>query len=104
MLFMIARAPDPDAIVWPGRRLFAVVDAVAWPCLWAFVVLAVPAHTGSVGSAVVAIAAFAALSRVGRALLENERYRFTTWRWGRPMVAVLFIGLLLRVATWLSGG
>jgi hypothetical protein len=28
------RDPRPDAPDWPGRRLLAAVDAVAWPPMW----------------------------------------------------------------------
>ena len=34
MWLLVAREPRPDAPDWPGRRLLAAVDAVAWPLLW----------------------------------------------------------------------
>ncbi len=34
MWFVFARAPLPDAPYWPGRRLLALVDAIAWPVAW----------------------------------------------------------------------
>ena len=34
MWLVLTRAPLPDAPHWPGRRLLALVDAVAWPVGW----------------------------------------------------------------------
>lgn len=47
---------------------------------------------------VMAIATVSALGRVHRAVMVNERYYFTTWRWARVGLALLLIGLVLKVA------
>ena len=54
MWVIFARAPPPDAWVWPGRRALAFVDAVAWPVAWATFILAVPVPLGLVGQCVLA--------------------------------------------------
>jgi hypothetical protein len=30
--------------------------------------------------------------------LQNHRYHFTTWRWGRVALGLLLIGMVLKVA------
>jgi hypothetical protein len=46
------------------------------------------------------VAAFAAagLGRLHRALWENQRYWFTTWRWGKVLGAMLLIGAVLKLS------
>jgi hypothetical protein len=46
------------------------------------------------------VAAFAAagLGRLHRALWENQRYWFTTWRWGKVLGAMLRIGAVLKLS------
>ena len=34
----------------------------------------------------------------------NERYRFTTWVWGKRLAALLFVGVLLKLAQQISLG
>jgi hypothetical protein len=29
--------------------------------------------------------------------LENHRYHFTTWRWGRVAASVMLVGLVMKV-------
>lgn len=82
MWILFARAPKPDAAYWPGRRWLAALDAIVWPALWVVAVARAPVATGIVGSVVMAIAMVSAASRFHRALWHNERYWFTTWRWG----------------------
>ena len=36
------------------------------------------------------------------AVAENQRYRFTTWRWGRPIVVILVIGAVLKAVLQLA--
>ena len=82
---------------WPGRRLLASADAIAWPLLWAAAVLNAQASVGVVGPVVTAAAALIGLGRLRRAVWENHRYRFATWRWGKVVAALLFIGLVMKL-------
>lgn len=100
---IFARAPPPDAVVWPGRRALALVDAVAWPIVWAAFVAGWPASGGLVRYVALALCAVSALARAHRAVAQNHRYHFTTWRWGRRLVAVLAFGYALKMAVLLSG-
>jgi hypothetical protein len=98
MWLVLTRAPLPDARYWPGRRLLALVDAVAWPAAWIAVATRVPEPAGIVGPMVIAITVLSALGRVHRAALQNHRYHFTTWRWGRVALGMLLIGVVLKAA------
>jgi hypothetical protein len=98
MWLVLTRAPLPDAPYWPGRRLLALVDAVAWPAAWIALAMHLPKPAGIVGPMVIALAVLSALGRVHRAALQNHRYHFTTRRWGRVVAGLLLIGLLLKVA------
>lgn len=98
MWLIFARAPPSDVHVWPGRRALALVDAIAWPCAWAALVLELPAAAGVVGQAAVAYCVFAMLQRAHRAIALNHRYHFTTWQWGRCLALVLLFGYALKLA------
>ena len=98
MWLVFARAPLPDAPYWPGRRLLALVDAVAWPGAWIALVLHVPQPVGVVTPVAFALIVLIAFGRVYRAAWQNHRYHFTTWRWGRVVAALLLVGLTLSVA------
>lgn len=98
MWLLVARQPLPDAPYWPGRRLFAAVDAVAWPAAWVLLVQVSPWPLGIVGVVVTAWAVWAGLGRMRHAVWFNHRYRFTTWRWGRRLVAVLVFGAVIKLA------
>jgi hypothetical protein len=63
---------------------------------WAILVTQIPTSTGVVGPLIAAIALITGLGRVRRAVWQNHRYRFTTWRWGRIIAALLLAGLVLR--------
>jgi len=102
MWVIFARAPPPDAVVWPGRRALALVDAVAWPAGWAALVLGLPVSSGLAGPFALALCAASAVTRAHRAIARNHRYHFTTWRWGRRLVFVLAIGYALKLAVLLS--
>lgn len=102
MWVIFARAPPPDAWVWPGRRALAFVDAVAWPVAWAAFILGVPVPLGLVGQCVLAYCGVAALRRAHRAVVLNHRYHFTTWCWGRWAVLALAFGYALKLAALLS--
>ena len=98
MWILIARPPRPDATSWPGRRLLAALDAVAWPALIAATFTLAPISTGVVGPTFVGILVLIAMARLQQALWRNERYWFTTWRWGKVMVALLVVGVVLKLS------
>jgi hypothetical protein len=98
MGLIFIRHVRPDADVWPGRRLLAVLDAVAWPALWIYAIWNLPFHTGIAGELAIAIATFVALPRMLKAWTRNERYSFSTWRWGRVVVALILVGVALKIA------
>lgn len=103
MALIFVRQTRPDAHIWPGRRMLAVVDAVAWPALWICAIWSLPFHTGVAGQLAMAIAAFVAFSRVLKAWVRNERYSFSTWRWGRAVVALILVGVALKIAVATQG-
>lgn len=98
MWLILTRAPLPDVPYWPGRRLLALVDATGWPVAWIALAAHLPQPTGIAGPAIIAFAALSALGRAHRALWLNHRYRFTTWRWGRVVLGLLLLGLVLKMA------
>ena len=98
MWILFTPVPRPDAPYWPGRRWLAALDAIVWPAGWALVVAQAPMRTGIVGLVITASAAPFAVGRLQRALLRNERYRFTTWRWGKIVVGLVLLGLVIKVA------
>ena len=102
MALIFVRESRPNAHVWRGRRLLALLDAVAWPILWIFAVRQAPLETGVVGTVIVAAAVLVAGLRSVTALSQNQRYRFTTWRWGRIALVLIAVGLLLKLAVGLS--
>ena len=97
MWILFTPVPRPDAPYWPGRRWLAALDAVAWPATWALVVAQAPITMGIVGVLIIACAALFAASRLQQALLRNERYRFTTWRWGKVLMGLVLLGLIMRL-------
>ena len=99
MWLIFTRTPHPDATYWPGRRLLAAVDAVVWPGMCVLVVAHVPSRLGVMGLVVAAWAAWSGVARLHRALLQNHRYRFTTWRWGAGVIGLLLFGAFLKLAT-----
>lgn len=102
MWVIFARATPPDAVVWPGRRALAVVDAVAWPTAWAAFVLGLPVPGGVTGLFALALCAVSAFTRAHRAVAHNHRYHFTTWRWGRRLVFILAFGCAMKLAVLFS--
>lgn len=97
MWLLVAREPRPDAPDWPGRRMLSAVDAVVWPILWVLLIQRAPEPAGLVVPFVTALAVLLGLGRLHRAIWVNQRYWFTTWRWGKVMAAVLLIGAVLKV-------
>jgi hypothetical protein len=102
MWLMFARAPRPDAQVWPGRRALAVVDAVAWPGACALFLVGQSLAQGVATHVVLAGCMVAALRRVHRALARNHRYHFTAWRWGRWLAMALCFGFALKLTAVVS--
>jgi hypothetical protein len=98
MWLALTRAPLPDAPYWPGRRLLALADAVAWPAGWIALATQLPQPEGIVGPMVIALALWSGIGRVHRAAWHNHRYHFTTWHWGRGVAGLLLVGLVLKVA------
>ncbi|MBA3592141.1 hypothetical protein [Methylibium sp.] len=98
MWLLVAREPRPDAPSWPGRRVFAAVDAGIWPLLWVLVFRHAPEPVGLVGPFVAAMAVLCLVGRLHRAVWVNHRYRFTTWRWGKGLGALLLMGAVLKLA------
>ncbi len=98
MWIVMMPASRPDASVWSGRRELAVVDAVAWPLFWVWLLRHVPAPVGLVGAVGNAIALLSAILRVQRAIWMNHRYWFTTWRWGKVAVAMMLMGWAMRLS------
>jgi hypothetical protein len=99
MWLVLTRAPLPDAPYWPGRRLLALVDAVAWPAAWIAVATHLPQPAGIVGPVIIALAVLGTLGRAHRAAWHNRRYHFTTWRWGRVVGVLLLLGSLIKLAS-----
>jgi hypothetical protein len=97
MWLLVAREPRPDAQVWAGRRWLAAVDAVAWPAAWGLAFSQIP-EAGVVGPFVSAVAVLSGIGRLHRALCVNERYWFTTWRWGKIVAGMLFIGFVMKLS------
>jgi hypothetical protein len=93
MWILVARAPRPDVAYWPGRRWLALADAVAWPGLIVWLIVAAP-----VGGIVRVVALSAmivfALGRIHRALFRNARYQFMTWRLAVCVGLILAIGAM----------
>jgi len=97
MFVLIAREARPDAPGWPGRRALALVDALAWPVVWALLAW----HAPMPGALIWLVTAFAVLIaplRAYTALFANHRYWFTTWLWARVLALLMLIAIVLKVA------
>jgi hypothetical protein len=98
MWLVLTRARMPDASYWPGRRVLALLDAVAWPAAWIALATQLPQPVGILGPMVIALAVLSAIGRVRRAAWQNHRYHFTTWQWGRVVVDLLLLEAMLKLA------
>lgn len=97
MWILFARAPRPDAVIWPGRTVLAVLDALLWPALLSWTVFALPGASGITRPVILAIAMLSAMMRLQCAVWSNHRYRFTTW-WVVRLLAVLWLtGLAMKL-------
>lgn len=101
MWILLWREPRPDAQVWPGRRVLAAIDALVWPAMWIVVVRHLPEPAGVVQPVVIALAVLCAVRRMARALWNNERYWFTTWRWAQVLGGLMLMGLVMKLAVTL---
>lgn len=97
MWVLWVREAEPDAPYWPGRRRLAAIDAVVWPLLWVAGMMWVSPRAGVFAPVVIMLAFLSLCSRLHRALLRSERYRFTTWRWGRFVVLLWVVGVVFRL-------
>ena len=97
MWIVVSRVPRPDAAYWPGRRWLALVDALVWPISLGVLIFEVPFTTGVVGVVGILFATVIAARRSHRALLRNERYRFTTGRWVLALAGLSAIGAASRL-------
>ena len=77
--------------------MLAAVDAVAWPALWVAVIASMKVAAGIVGPVAIALLVVASIGRFRRAVWENERYWFTTYRWGMWLATLALIGALLKL-------
>ena len=87
-----------------GEVLAGRLDAIAWPLIWMALVIHLDS-TMSVGIfrlVVLGVAPLCAVSRLHRALWVNHRYRFTTWRWGKPVLMLWAVGALMKLAVMLG--
>src|SRR4051794_4557952 len=98
MILLLRRESRPDAAYWTGRESLAALDAVAWPAAWVIGARCLPAHGGIAGVFIVAFCTVAAVHRLRRALRANHRYHFTTWRWGRIVLALLLFAYAVKWA------
>lgn len=83
---------------WTGRRRWGALDAIAWPLGWIVLAQGLPPASGALRPLIVAICIVAAMLRLRRALCENHRYWFSTWRWGRILLATWLAGIVMRTA------
>ena len=97
MFILIPRQERPDAAYWPGRIGLAAADAVAWPALWFIAIASAPLDTGNFGNLAMALIVVLGVRRVHRAVWRNERYRFTTWRWGVPIATLATMAWALKL-------
>jgi len=97
MFVVVYRRPKPDANQWPGRSWLAVLDAMLWPALWIAAVAAVQDRAGIAGPVAIAFLVVFAAVRMTRAIRCNERYWFSSWRWGRVLAILVATGLLLKL-------
>jgi len=104
MLFFIHSPPRPNFPVWPGRRLLASLDALVWPAAWIGFVMTAGPRAGVVGALAVALAVLLAIGRLRTAIFLNHRYAMSTWRWARPVAALLMIGVVIKVVLGLTVG
>ena len=66
---------------------------------WLIAISAIPYDTGVLRIFSRAVLVLVALGRCQRALFRNERYRFSTLRWGVPILTLVALGELMKLLT-----
>ena len=87
------------------KRTLALVDALAWPALFAILIVHSPVPMKSFGATLIVFAFLLGWRRVHRALGRGERrksYRFTTWLIVRVIGVLFAAGLVLKMAVVLT--
>ena len=97
MLLLVSRGARPDVRYWRGRRTLAVLDALAWPAIVLVAIRTARFSTGIFGLVVSTLAVLIAARRLHRAIFLNQRYHFTTSRWGMVLAALIAIGIGARL-------
>ena len=95
---VLERARKPDAAYWPGRGWLAAIDAIAWPFMAGLLLVQVPGRAGLFVPLAVAFLVLLGGCRLRRAVWLNHRYRFTACKVGRPVAALLIVGIVLKLA------
>lgn len=98
MWLLLQRPPRADMPYWPGRRIWATLDAAFWPLAWIAGVLQLHGHGALFGAAIIAAASIAAASRLRLAVWSNHRYVFTTWRWAKVLVWLILVAALMKAS------
>lgn len=96
MCSWMTRKQRPDTVYWRGRRLLALLDALAWPTAWVAIILLSPYRLGLIGATALVLLMFSAMRRSRRALWRNHRYRFSTVKWGRLLLWAVLISAILK--------
>lgn len=96
MWLLVARAPRQDAPQWMGRRGLAAFEAVVWPAMVFLLVYISPEPLGVFGIVASVAALAASFIRLQRAIWNNHRYWFTTWRWGGVALALILVGAAIK--------
>lgn len=97
MWVFVARASPADAPYWPGRRLLAAIDAVAWPGSACWALKSLTDKGGLVVALVSTLLILSAARRLMTAVSANHRYRFTASRLARVVVVLALVGILLKL-------
>ena len=97
MWIVLARRERCPALSWPGRRLLALIDALAWPAAFAALIIQAPFATELVGAVSLALCLLCALRRARRAVWDNEGYWFTTWRLTVTIACCVMFGWALQL-------
>ena len=66
--------------------------------MWVLVVRIAPQPMGLIGPFITALAVLIGLGRLHRAVWVNQRYWFTTWRWGKVLASMMVIGAVLKLS------
>jgi hypothetical protein len=98
MWLLVAREPRPDAPDWPGRRLLAAVDAVAWPLMWVLLIRQVPGPAGLVGPFVTALAVLLGTGATAPRAVGQPPLLVHDLALGQGAGAMLLIGAVMKLS------